>query len=66
MIGEVGNAFGAAGVNIISAAVGLHPEDDGGNGEATMVVTADAAVPETLVEQITGQDGFVAGRSVNL
>jgi hypothetical protein len=31
-----------------------------------MVVTADAAVPDALVTEITGAGGFVAGRSVNL
>jgi hypothetical protein len=31
-----------------------------------MVVTTDEAVPEAVVDQIVGLDGFVAGRAVAL
>ena len=46
MMGRVGTALGEAGVNIVSAAVGRHPDDERANGEATMLVTADAPVEQ--------------------
>jgi len=67
MIGAVGTALGKAGVNIVSAAVGRHP--DGGNetdGEAVMLITADAPVPQDVVDSIVASDGFLAGRTVSL
>jgi D-3-phosphoglycerate dehydrogenase len=65
MIGLVGQAFGARGINISSMAVGRVPEgaDSGG---AVMVVTSDAPVPDDLVSEIAGSDGFVAGRAIAL
>jgi D-3-phosphoglycerate dehydrogenase len=66
MLGRVGVALGEAGVNIVSAAVGRRPDDGGADGEATMVVTADAAVPQSVVDSIVASDGFVAGRTVSL
>ena len=66
MIGRVGTVLGDAGVNIVSAAVGRHPDGDGGDGEAVMVVTADARVPQEAVDAIVGSDGFLAGRTVGL
>ena len=66
MLGRVGVALGEAGVNIVSAAVGRRPDGDGTDGEATMVVTADAAVPQEVVDSIAASDGFVAGRTVSL
>jgi D-3-phosphoglycerate dehydrogenase len=65
MIGRVGTCFGENGINISSAAVGHTPED-GEEGLAVMVVTTDAAVPQAVVDQIVGLDGFVAGRVVAL
>jgi D-3-phosphoglycerate dehydrogenase / 2-oxoglutarate reductase len=65
MLGRVGTVLGEAGVNIVSAAVGRGPDDDDG-GEATMVVTADAPVPQEVVESIVASDGFEAGRTVSL
>jgi D-3-phosphoglycerate dehydrogenase len=68
MIGRVGTIFGAHGINISSAAVGHTP--DGADGEerrlAAMVVTTDAAVPDTVVDEIVASDGFVNGWSVDL
>jgi D-3-phosphoglycerate dehydrogenase / 2-oxoglutarate reductase len=63
MLGTVGTALGEAGVNIVSAAVGRRP--DGGD-EATMVVTADAAVPQDVLARILEGDGFIDGRTVSL
>jgi D-3-phosphoglycerate dehydrogenase len=65
MIGRVGTALGEAGVNIVSAAVGRHPGENGG-GEAVMVVTADARVSQEVIERVVAGDGFVAGRTVSL
>jgi D-3-phosphoglycerate dehydrogenase / 2-oxoglutarate reductase len=68
MIGRVGTIFGAHGINISSAAVGHTP--DGADGEerrlAAMVVTTDAAVPDTVVDEIVASNGFVNGWSVDL
>jgi D-3-phosphoglycerate dehydrogenase len=67
MIGRVGTVFGEAGVNIVSAAVGRHPDDElSEDGEATMVITTDTPVPQALVDRIVAGSGFVAGRAVSL
>jgi D-3-phosphoglycerate dehydrogenase len=68
MIGRVGSAFGARGVNISSAAVGRQPPgEDGGRADiAVMAVTTDAPVPGEVVEEIVASDGFLAGRAVSL
>jgi D-3-phosphoglycerate dehydrogenase len=65
MIGRVGTAFGARGVNISQAAVGYQPAE-GRKGTAVMIVTTDAPVPQDLVDEIVASDGFVGGRSVSL
>jgi D-3-phosphoglycerate dehydrogenase len=68
MIGRVGTIFGGHGINISSAAVGHTP--DGADGEerrlAAMVVTTDAQVPDSVVEEIVSSGGFVNGWSVEL
>jgi len=67
MIGRVGTVLGAAGVNIVSAAVGRGPEEAGGEGlAAVMVLTADARVPREVVDSVVASDGFEAGRTVSL
>ena len=65
MLGRVGTALGDAGVNVVSAAVGRRPEGEG-DGEAAMVVTADAAIPQSVVDEVVSGDGFVEGRTVSL
>jgi D-3-phosphoglycerate dehydrogenase / 2-oxoglutarate reductase len=62
MIGRVGTTFGEHGVNIVSAAVGAETSGQ----EAVMALTTDAPVPQDLIDAIAGQDGFSAGRSINL
>jgi D-3-phosphoglycerate dehydrogenase len=64
MLGRVGTAFGEAGVNIVSAAVGRRPEGDG--DEAAMVVTADAPIAQDVIDRIKQLDGFRDGRTVSL
>jgi D-3-phosphoglycerate dehydrogenase len=68
MIGRVGTALGAHGINIAQAAVGRQDLGaDGRHGDlAVMVVTTDAPVPPEVVEEIAGGDGFVAGRAASL
>jgi len=72
MIGRVGTVFGAAGINISSAAVGRQPGADevgapAGSGQlAAMAVTTDSDVPSSLLDEIVGAEGFVDGRAVSL
>jgi D-3-phosphoglycerate dehydrogenase len=61
MIGRVGTIFGEHGVNIASAAVGAEE-----GAEAVMAVTTETAVPDDLIAQIAGLDGFRDGRAVDL
>jgi D-3-phosphoglycerate dehydrogenase / 2-oxoglutarate reductase len=65
MIGRVGTAFGDAGINIASAAVGYMPE--GAEPDtAVMVVTTSTPVPHAVVEDLLAQADFVTGRAVSL
>jgi D-3-phosphoglycerate dehydrogenase / 2-oxoglutarate reductase len=68
MVGRVGTAFGEHGINISQAAVGRTPPGEDGHHDnvAVMAVTADAPVPQDLVDQIAATDGFIAGRAVSL
>ncbi len=65
MLGRVGTMLGEARVNIVSAAVGWKPEDVS-DEHAVMVVTADAPIPQDVVDRIVETDGFIAGRTVSL
>jgi D-3-phosphoglycerate dehydrogenase / 2-oxoglutarate reductase len=65
MIGRVGMAFGDAGINIASAAVGYAPEGSD-DGAAVMVVTTSTPVPQTVIDGLVAQDDFIAGRAVTL
>jgi D-3-phosphoglycerate dehydrogenase len=62
MIGRVGAAFGAHGVNIVSAAVGAEAAEH----EAVMALTTDAPVPSEVIDEIAASDDFFAGRAVDL
>jgi D-3-phosphoglycerate dehydrogenase len=64
MLGRVGTALGAAGVNIVSAAVGHRPT--GGEDEAVMVVTTDTPVPHGVLDGLLAEDDFFAARAVSL
>jgi D-3-phosphoglycerate dehydrogenase / 2-oxoglutarate reductase len=70
MLGRVGSALGDAGVNVISAAVGLRPDDGetepAASTEAVMVVTTESAVPQEVVDALVASDGFFAGRTVSV
>jgi D-3-phosphoglycerate dehydrogenase len=69
MIGRVGTVLGEGGINIISAAVGRGPEDEEvgpADGQATMIVTADARIPQEVVDRLVEGEGFIAGRTVSL
>jgi D-3-phosphoglycerate dehydrogenase len=65
MLGHVGTALGQEGINVVSAAVGRESEA-GSEGHATMVVTADSAVPQAVVDGIVAGEGFLAGRTISL
>jgi D-3-phosphoglycerate dehydrogenase len=65
MLGRVGTALGEAGINIVSAAVGLRPGEEQAD-EAVMIVTTDTAVPADVVAAIQGGADFVAARAVSL
>ncbi len=68
MLGRVGNACGAHGVNIISAAVGRQPgEGASDDGQlAAMVITTSSAVPAEVIDEIVSSDGFSGGVTVAL
>ncbi len=68
MIGHVGTVFGAHGINIISAHVGLAPEDENGRPErmAAMAVTTDVPVPGEVLSEVLEHEGFADGRTVSL
>jgi len=66
MMGRAGMCFGAHGVNINSAAVGHVPENGGNGGVAVMVLTTDAPVPETVLDEILSGDAFFEARFVSL
>jgi D-3-phosphoglycerate dehydrogenase len=66
MMGRAGMCFGGHGVNINSAAVGHVPEDLGDAGLAVMVLTTDKPVPQEVLDEILGTEGFFEGRSVAL
>jgi D-3-phosphoglycerate dehydrogenase len=73
MVGRVGTVFGAHGINISSAAVGHTNDAEGappdavaGAGLAAMVVTTDARVPDSVVQEIVASEGFVNGWSIDL
>jgi D-3-phosphoglycerate dehydrogenase len=70
MLGRVGTVFGRHGINIVSAAVGRQPDEEGlgggDGGHAAMAITTDAPVPRGVVDEIASSEGFEAGRSVRL
>jgi D-3-phosphoglycerate dehydrogenase len=65
MLGRVGTALGAAGVNIVSAAVGHRPESDA-DGEAVMIVTTEAPVPDDVLASLVAEPDFHAARAVDV
>jgi D-3-phosphoglycerate dehydrogenase len=70
MVGRVGTSLGTRGINISAAAVGRQAPGDSQDGRAgelaVMAVTTDAPVPQAVVDEIAGADGFVAGRALSL
>jgi D-3-phosphoglycerate dehydrogenase / 2-oxoglutarate reductase len=69
MIGRVGSVFGQHGINIVSAAVGREPDEDGHAGDgawAVMAVTTDVPVPVKVIDEIVAGEGFTTGRTVTL
>jgi D-3-phosphoglycerate dehydrogenase len=68
MIGRVGTIFGVHGINIVSAAVGREPDDEGTGADrlAAMVATTDSPVAGEVLDEVVQGEGFVAGRTVTL
>jgi D-3-phosphoglycerate dehydrogenase len=66
MIGRVGTALGAHGINIGSAAVGHLPDDATDDGYAVMVVTADQAVPQAVLDELLAAEEFIEAKAVSL
>ena len=70
MLGRIGTTLGDAGINIVSAAVGRHPDEslDASDleREATMIVTTDAPVTATVLDSVLALPDFFAARSVDL
>ena len=66
MVGRIGTALGEANVNIDSAAVGHDPVEEGGRGDAVLVVTTDQPVPRQVIEGIAAMEDFRDARAVSL
>jgi D-3-phosphoglycerate dehydrogenase len=64
MLGRVGTALGDTGINVISAAVGRRP--DHSDGEAVMIVTADAPVPRPVLDRLVSGTDFFEACAVSL
>jgi D-3-phosphoglycerate dehydrogenase len=64
MLGRIGTAFGDAGINIVSAAVGH--QGDGETGEAVVIVTTDAPVPSAVLDAMRATDDFFDARAISL
>jgi len=65
MLGRVGSALGAAGINIVSAAVGHRP-DTNSEAEAVMIVTTDTPVFDEVLSDLVSEPDFYAARSVDV
>ena len=66
VIGRVGTMLGEHGVNIGSAAVGHTPPTAEGVTPAVMIVTTDAPVEQSLLDEIIATEYFIEGRTVAL
>jgi D-3-phosphoglycerate dehydrogenase len=64
MLGRIGTAFGDAGINIVSAAVGH--QGDGETGEAVVIVTTDAPVPSAVLDSMRATEDFFDARAISL
>ena len=64
MLGRIGTAFGDAGINIVSAAVGHR--GDAESDEAVVVVTADAPVPSAVLDSMRATADFFDARAITL
>jgi D-3-phosphoglycerate dehydrogenase len=65
MLGRVGTALGEAGINVGSAAVGRRPAGES-DSEAVMIITADAPVPQPVLDSLVAGPDFFAARAVSL
>ncbi|MDP9377824.1 MAG: phosphoglycerate dehydrogenase [Actinomycetota bacterium] len=65
MIGKVGSAFGRHGINIVSATVSRHDNDESPDSDAVMGLTTDRPVPAEVIAEIVDSDGFLDGRAIS-
>jgi D-3-phosphoglycerate dehydrogenase len=63
MLGRLGSALGDAGINIVSAAVGLQTDDV---DHAVLLVTTDADVPKSVLAAVLDTPDFHEARAVTL
>lgn len=63
MLGRLGTALGDAGINIVSAAVGVQASED---AAAVLLVTTDAVVPQTVLDEVLATPEFFDARAVSL
>lgn len=73
MVGRIGTILGEHKINIASTAVGRDHEADIGDDQqdtskrlAVMALSVDTAVPDEVVKEIMGIEGFREGRAVSL
>jgi D-3-phosphoglycerate dehydrogenase len=64
MLGRIGTAFGDAGINIVSAAVGHRGDDE--SVEAVVIVTSDAPVPPAVLASTMATADFFDARAISL
>jgi D-3-phosphoglycerate dehydrogenase len=63
MLGRLGSALGDAGINIVSAAVGLETD---AAAHAVLLVTTDADVPKSVLAAILDTPDFHEARAVTI
>lgn len=63
MLGRLGTALGDAGINIVSAAVGLQASEE---AAAVLLVTTDTLVPQRVLDGVLATPEFFDARAVSL
>jgi len=63
MLGRVGTALGAHGINISTATQGVHRADDDLN---VVIVVTDAHIPDAVMTEVLAEPGMLDGRAVKV
>ena len=63
MLGRVGSALGAHGINISTATQGVHRADDDLN---VVIVVTDAHIPDAVMAEVLAEPGMLDGRAVEV